>query len=214
MTSRREVVIGSLAALGAAATRAAPYPPSLAFAAFRNGVRIGEQTMQFTADADSLEVRTRADFAVKLGPLTLFRYRHQAVERWRGGRFESLETHTDAGGKRQSVNAERSPAEVVISSDALRTPFRARPDILPFTHWNRAIVRAPLFNPQTGALLHLTASSLGRGPVALAGGTSIMAERIGFTGEVAIDDWYDDAARWTALRGRLADGSTLDYRRM
>ena len=33
-------------------------------------------------------------------------------------------------------------------------------------------------------------------------------------GEAQIDNWYDEAGVWTALRGRLDDGSTMDYRRL
>jgi hypothetical protein len=33
-------------------------------------------------------------------------------------------------------------------------------------------------------------------------------------GESQIDDWYDSAGEWVALRGKVKDGSVLEYRRV
>jgi hypothetical protein len=211
---RREILLGGLAAAAVGAPAgAAGYPKSLAFAAYRNGARIGEQQMTFETADGLLIVRTHAEFIVKFGPVVVFRYRHDAIERWRRDRFESLETRTDAGGKRESVVATHTPSGVVIATQS-PTPATAPAGALPFTHWNMAIARAPLFNPQTGALLRQTVRRLGPSLVTLADGRRLQAQRISFTGDAAIDDWYDADGNWTALRGRLMDGSTLEYRRL
>lgn len=212
--TRRDILLGGLAAMTAGAPAlAAGYPKTLAFAAYRNGARIGEQQMSFEPTDQELAVRTEAEFAIKIGPVVLFRYRHAALERWRTGRFESLETHTDSGGKRESVVATRTASGVVIvtpSHGSATAPASA----LPFTHWNLAIARAPLFNPQTGALLRQTVRELGPSLVTLADGRRLEAQRVSFSGDASIDDWYDTNGVWAALRGRLIDGSTLEYRRL
>ena len=33
-------------------------------------------------------------------------------------------------------------------------------------------------------------------------------------GEAEIDDFYDEAGVWTALKGKLEDGSRIEYRRV
>lgn len=211
---RREILLGGLAAVSVGApAMATAYPKTLAFAAYRNGAHIGEQRMTFETTDGTLAVRTQADFTVKIGPVVLFRYRHEALERWREDRFESLETHTDSGGKRESVVATRTPSSVVIATQSPK-PMAAPASALPFTHWNMAIARAPLFNPQTGALLRQTARQLGPSIVTLADGRRLQAQHISFSGDAAIDDWYDGEGTWTALRGRLIDGSMLEYRRL
>jgi hypothetical protein len=209
---RRDMLLGGLSAMASPAA-ASTYPKTLAFAAYRNGARIGEQRMTFETADDRLAVRTQAEFAVKIGPIVIFRYRHEALERWRAGGFESLETQTESAGKRERVDATHTPGGVVIVTQATK-PTTAPATALPFTHWNMAIARAPLFNPQTGAVLRQTAHQMGAGPVVLADGRRVMADRVSFTGEANIDDWYDSEGIWTGLRGQLVDGSTLEYRRL
>jgi hypothetical protein len=204
-----------LAAAAASPALAAPQPQpsSLAFLAYRNGKKIGKQRMAFVTTADGLTVRSRAEMAVRLGPVTLFRYLHEAVERWRAGRFESLETRTNANGKRESVSAWRGDGGVSIRRDG-GAAIVASAEALPFTHWNLEITRAPLFHPQTGKLLSQSARTLGREAIALADGRTVQARRVAFTGEAQIDNWYDADGVWTGLRGRLDDGSILEYRRI
>ena len=74
--------------------------------------------------------------------------------------------------------------------------------------------RAPLFNPQTGKLLKLSVRQRGPETIILGDGRSLSAQRVSFTGDAQIDNWYDEAGVWTALRGRLDDGSTMEYRRL
>lgn len=194
--SRRDALAGVVLAL--AIPRALRAEPSrLAFAAIRNGRRIGEQRMSFASDGESLLVHTVAEMAVKLGPLTLYRYRHEANERWKGDRFDSLDTQTNANGKLLRVTARRTDAGVEITS-AAGLVVKAPESALPFSHWNRKIATAPLFNPQDGKLVHETV-------VATPG-------KLSFRGEVEIDDFYDDAGTWVGLVGKLSDGSKMEYR--
>ncbi len=217
LMSRRSAFAGSAAALlfGCRARSASrsPYGGPLAFAAFRNDRPLGEQRMTFDQDGDGLKVTTHVELTVKLGPVALYRYRHEAVEQWRGGRFWSLQTRTEANGKVQRLTASRQDRAVLIMPSggaALSAPEGA----LPFTHWNRAIAASPLFDPQDGRLMTETSRDLGAGRVLLANGRGVTAYGVAFSGETAIEDWYDEAGVWTGLRGRLKDGSTLEYRRL
>jgi hypothetical protein len=194
--SRRDALAGVLLVLATPSALRAE-PSRLAFAAIRNGSRIGEQRMTFASDGDSLAVHTIAEMAVKLGPLTLYHYRHEADERWKGGRFGSLETHTNANGKLLKVTARRTDGGVEIVSAAGLTT-RAPVSALPFSHWNRKIAAAPLFNPQDGKLVHETVVATPR--------------KLSFRGDVEIDDFYDDAGTWVGLIGKLSDGSRMEYR--
>lgn len=206
-TTRRGFLAGAGAVLWPSAALA--YPAGLAFAAIRNGKRIGEHRLAFEGSAEDLTVRVRAEMAVKIGPVTVFRYAHDVVEHWRGGRFERLESKTSSNGARESVVALRSPAGVVIRAGGKQVSGPS--NTLPFTHWNPLVASAPLFNPQTGKLLKLTVRELGRSP---APGGAGEARRVAFRGDAEIDDWYDAEGTWVGLRGRLDDGSTMEYRRL
>ncbi len=213
LVSRRGFAFGALALIAPGVGVAAAYPANLAFAAIRNGKRIGEHRLSFEAAGEALTVRTRAEMAVKIGPVTVYRYLHEVVERWRGDRFESLESSTNSGGKRESVNATHTDGGVLIRTDG-QLKVTGPAGMLPFTHWNVAAARAPLFNPQTGQILRHTARELGPSPLLQADGRSITARRIAFTGDASIDDWYDAADVWVGLKGKLDDGSIMEYRRL
>ncbi len=196
--SRRTLLAGGLLLpwLPAAGLAA---PRTLTFAVFRNGAKIGEHRMTLAGDAAAMTASSEVAMSVRLGPVPVFRYRHRAVEQWAAGRFSRLQTTTTANGKTQSVFAERTAADVRIEGDAGRHAAPAA--AAPLTHWNPAVFAGPLFNPQDGKLLKVRAARVGPGHWSL-------------RGEVEIDDFYDEAGVWRALRGKLVDGSALEYRRL
>lgn len=192
------------AMLAGAATLALPglamaAPARLTFAVFRNGARIGEHVLTLSGDPDARTASSEVEMVVKLGPVPVFRYRHQAVERWRDGRFAALRTATSSNGKRERVEAEAQAAAVAIegSSGRILAPASAHP----LTHWNPAAFAHPLFNPQTGRLAKVRATRVAPGHWTI-------------RGEAEIDDFYDAAGQWRALVGRLEDGSKIEYRRV
>jgi hypothetical protein len=211
--SRRVVLAGGLFALAPARLAfAAAEPSRLAFIALRNGHKIGEQHMTFDRN-DGLTVRTEVEMAVKLGPIQLYSYRHEATELWRDGRFQSLDTQTADNGKALRVSARREGGAVMITL-ATGATLRTSQDALPFTHWNREIAKAPLFNPQDGKLLRETVTLPAPKSILLVDGSSRNAQGVAFRGDASIEDWYDEDGVWTGLTGRLKDGSMLEYRRL
>jgi hypothetical protein len=74
-------------------------------------------------------------------------------------------------------------------------------------------MRAPLFNPQTGLPLNLTAQRRATETIDLGAGRMARARRYSLVGEASMDSWYDDKDAWTALRSTGRDGSTISYRR-
>ncbi len=210
--SRRGVTAMGLLLMVPGPGRAAPTNRRLAFAVFRNGARIGEHQMSLVDQPDGLNVSCDVSMVVKLGPVPVYRYTHRAVERWRAGRFVSLETSTNGGGKRQHVSARRAGGGVMIETD--RGQISAPADAVPLTHWNAAVLAGRLFNPQDGNVLAITARRAGREAVRLADGRGVEAVRWSLRGETQIDDWYDEAGTWVALRGKLPDGSMMEYRRL
>jgi hypothetical protein len=197
--SRRLILLGGLALAAPTPLWAAvPGGRKLAFAVSRNGAHVGEHHMSFSGDPASPSVTTDVDMVIKLGPVPIYKYRHHAVERWAGGRFAGLETSTNGNGKLQKVSAKRTDTGVIIESGKGRITGPA--NAAPFTHWNTEVFGKPLFNPQEGKMLKVTATRKGA--------------TWSIRGEAEIDDSYDDAGVWTALRGKLKDGSSMEYRRI
>jgi hypothetical protein len=197
-------------ALAGAAQAGVPAGRRLAFEAWRGGKRIGRHTLDFDGDDKNFAVRIEADFAVSLGPISLFRYRMQAVETWRGGRFAELTSRTVANGRQEQATAIRGPDGVLVRSG--RGAHKLPPDALPLTHWNEASLRAPLFNPETGAAMREAVARQSGQTLTLPDGRGIVATRYTLAGDASIVDWYDAAGVWRALSAKAADGSRIDYR--
>ena len=217
---RRQVMIAGLtvlglAGLGQSARAALAVPPGgvLDFEVHRKGQLLGNHRMTFERQGKTLTARTQVDFLVKLGPLSLFHYSHQAHEVWTDGQFESLETASSTNGHAQKTQAHRANGGVMIEP-AEGQAYVADSAILPLTHWNKQVMNAPLFNPQDGKLLREKATERGQEVVQTADGRSLNATRYSLIGDSPIDDWYDQDGVWVALQGKVKDGSTLIYRRV
>lgn len=214
MIARRGFLAG-----GAALSAASPYPvmaspvqSGLHFEVMRNGGRIGQHTIRFRQDGTTLEARIEVDIAVGVGPIVLYRYTLRGREVWRDGAFVSLESETNDDGTRHRVKAMRTSENVVV--EVLGAPRTILPaSAIPLTHWNDLCMERPLFNPQDGANIASSVLTRGEDMVPLADGRPVRATRYSLVGKVALDDWYDTARQWTALRAPGRDGSTIEYRR-
>jgi hypothetical protein len=202
----------SLAGWRPARANPAPLAKSLRFLITRNGSEIGSHALSFEQAGEDLVVHIDVHMRVGLGPFTFFHYRHQGEERWRGGQFVSLQTQTDDDGDALRVNARRNGDLVRVQATGL-APQDLPANALPLTHWNVACMRAKLFNPQDGVVMHETSEPCGNEMIALSDGSKVQATRYALAGKAPIDDWYDDTQTWTALRAKVKDGSILIYTR-
>lgn len=195
---RRELMLGGLGlSLAPEVARAAP--SRLTFQVFRNGTKVGEHVVAFAGDETGRAVATDVDMTVKVGPVPVYRYRHSAVERWAGGKWLSVETTTNANGKAYRATARAMGAYVQI--DGPKGPARGPADAVPLSHWNPASFGRPLFNQQEGRMLKVRCAQVAPGHWTV-------------RGEAEIDDFYDASGAWLALKGKLEDGSRMEYRRV
>jgi hypothetical protein len=195
--SRRAMLAGGLI-LPVTPGLARAAPKSLTFAVFRNGAHIGEHHVSFAGDGEAVTATTEATMTVKLGPVPVFRYRHQAVERRAAGGFARLEASTVTNGKAEHVLAEKTAGGIMVECPSGQALLAA--DANPMTHWNPKIFEGPLFNPQTGRMLKVRTSR-------------VAANHWAIRGEVEMDDLYDEAG-WLSARAKADDGSTVEYRRL
>jgi hypothetical protein len=195
---RRELLVGGMGLwmLPGAALAA---PGKLDFQVFRNGTKVGEHVVTFSGDDNARTASTNVVMTVKIGPVPVFKYTHQATERWVGGKWVSVDTVTNSNGKVQKVSAKAMPGFVQIEGPA--GLIKGPADALPLSHWNQANFGKPLFNQQEGKLLKVKCTQVAPGHWAV-------------RGDAEIDDFYDSAGAWMALKGKLEDGSTMEYKRV
>ena len=93
------------------------------------------------------------------------------------------------------------------------TPNQATlpPTTLPSTHWNLSQVKqSAMLNSQNGTLAKVQITPRGRETIKTANGT-LEATRYTYTGDVQMDQWFDDRGRWVKSAFKASDGSTIEY---
>lgn len=206
------LAIGALAG-PAFAQDAAAGERRVAFQVLHAGSPIGSHEVRVKTAGDRRTASILAQMLVKIGPITVFRYRHEASETWDGDRFVSLTARSVSNGKIETVDARSSPEGVRIVRSGGAT-ILAGAGSNPLTHWNREALKRPLFNPQTGALLKCVVARRGLETVKDGGGRAVQATAFAITGEVQMIDWYDPDGDWAALQAKGPDGAQILYRRV
>ena len=86
-------------------------------------------------------------------------------------------------------------------------------NILPTSHWNIAPGQADpsCSTPSTAPSRHVQITPMGREPVKTASGATIEATRYHYTGDIRMDQWFDDRGRWVKGTFAASDGSTIEY---
>ena len=223
------LVVSVLGSTTVSAANDFPYGQTLAFNVFRNGQEIGRHTLTFESDGPNRVVTVAINFGVKAMGITAYRYTHADREVWNGDTLQALDSQTDDNGKKYKVHVQRgakgltverqAPADAINASTAdqgLQPPsieHEVLPaDILPTSHWNIAQVkRSVLLNTQYGTLARVQVTPMGREPVKTATGATIEATRYHYTGDIRMDQWFDDRGRWVKGMFAAPDGSTIDY---
>jgi hypothetical protein len=190
-----------------------PASRKLSFRALRNGSTLGTHELTFTGDAASLTVDIAVDYAVKLGFITVFRYRLRGREIWSDGRLMSVTVDTNDNGKPAFMRLARETDGMMVEGSGAKR-YRAPDHVHVATHWKKAPLEGPVINPQNGELLQCTVVSCGPARVADSAGRLHDAERFALKGSMPLDLWYDSNDLWVALQAKVRDGSTVSYLRI
>ena len=202
-------VLLTLSSALASAAGALPYDSSLSFVAYRNGEPIGRHTVTFERDGGQLKVSTSIDLAVKFMGFTAYRYSHRAQEVWADDSLVSLASTTNDNGTKHNVTATRQAGDITVDHDGKRTVLPAKN--LPSSHWNIEQVRqSMLLNTQKGIEAKVNITRGARENVKTLSGF-VAATRYTYSGDVVMDQWFDDRGRWVKTSFKASDGSTIEY---
>jgi hypothetical protein len=205
-----------------------PYGPTTTYLVLRNGQPIGHHVLRFERSGAQRIVHAEVDLDVKLLGITAYRYTHQGREVWRGDQLQSLETRSDNNGRKYAVRVERTAAGLVVERERPADTSEATaifqgfgpPQIeremlpastLPTSLWNvRQVRQSNLLNTHYGKVSKTTVTPTGRERVATASG-SVEATRYTYTGDIRMDQWFDDRGRWVRAAFKVFDGSRIEY---
>ncbi len=178
------------------------------FGVYLDGKHIG--THRFTVERDGAEgyhVTSFAEFKVTVLRIPVFRYKHSAVEIWRDGCLQSIDTQTSVNGNLTAVvgRLTASGFNIDVSSSEGEHRETLPACVASFAYWNPEVLQAhgELLNGQTGAYQSVSRTLIGRSDrssLELKGG------------DFQIDVSYaNDDGRWVALHTTTGDGRTLEY---
>ena len=215
---RRSLIAGALSLTGASvlprlALAAMPTNATWRYAVLRNGKPFGTYGLVFATTGDTTTVTTDVAMAAKIAGMTVFNYRHHCEEIWKAGKFQEMHSQSQRDNDKDFCTALRNASGVINvtnKSGILAVPGAANP----YTHWNPAIIQGPLFNPETGYLLRLTAASMGHEGFVMGNGVKQTGMHWAMRGESEIDEWYDDTGAWMGLKAVFPDKSIVEDRRL
>jgi hypothetical protein len=196
-----------------AALSGIPADGKVAFKVMRKGAHIGEHSLTFSQDGESLTVQTDVRITVHIGPVPVYHHSQRCIEHWKGDRFVGLESTTNSNVSHDVVTARRTADGLRIEPGS-GAPYTAPAETLPLTHWNRLAYQGPLFEPQNGKLLKETLVARADDMIALADGSMIKVTRWSVTGDGVMDDYYDAGGVWAGLHVKVRDGSRVEYLRL
>jgi hypothetical protein len=217
-----------LLATGPALAADPVHPSKLSYTIWRAGQQIGQHTLTFEHKGPLTLVTVDCQVEVRALGVPAYRYSHRAREEWNGEQLVALHTTTDDNGQRFTVTAERrgealvvertSPTPVptaALADQGYRGPVVQREalpaNLLPTSGWNFGQVRQrALLDSQHGTLARVQVAPAGRETVQTAGGR-VPATRYRYTGDLRMDQWFDDRGRWVKGAFTAFDGSTIEY---
>jgi hypothetical protein len=229
---RRQLVAALFLVVAASTAVAAndfPYGRTLAFTVYRNGKEIGHHTVTFQEDGSQRMVNVSVELAVKALGVTAYRYAHNSQEIWNGGTFQTLQARTDDNGMKYQVHVQRDSKGLVVDRQVTPPLLPAATNdqgllqaessrdllpasMLPTSNWNFGQVgQSVLLNTQYGTPSHTKITPMGREPIKTTSGATIEATRYRYTGDLRMDQWFDDRGRWVRAVFPAFDGSTIEY---
>ncbi|MGY6533521.1 DUF6134 family protein [Glycocaulis sp.] len=209
-------LLGGMAAPSALAVTPPPEPRDgqvIAFDVYRGNSSFGTHEVRFERNGDELvaniEVRLRAGF----GPVTVFRYEHDATERWNNGELVEKTARTLKDGNTYRVEARRNGRALEV--DGVLPGGEAHEEEFPFnvtpsSHWRGYEPDLDrILNTEHGDAMEVRITDLGMDEIE-ADGTTIQARRIRLEGTLTVDLWYDENGFWAGCEFE-ARGQQIRY---
>lgn len=196
--------------LPAPAQAIAPDGLRLEYRVLRDGFEIGRHKVLFRHDDDAvMTVETEIRITVKYFFLTLYTYRLDASETWRGDRLVALASVTYDDGDAYTVNTAPQGDGLLINVDG--NSWTAPATIVPTSLWRREMAQGSLLlGVERGDAIAVAFEEIGRETV-IAGGVEVSAIKVVVSGELERELWYDDQGMLVHMRLTGRDGSTITY---
>ncbi len=199
-----------LAALvfGLLASAAALAQERLVFDVLRDGETIGSHHFEFEREDEALKVSVETALAVKVAFITVSRYEHKRVERWRNGLLLSLAGMTNDDGEETELSIVLKDKEYTRTVNGQDEQLAAPIGVASL--WSKTVLSGgKLLSPAKGETYRVRADLLGREVITLGSG-DVEAERYRLSGQLSRDLWYGPDGRLVQIRYEH-EGSVVEF---
>lgn len=184
-------------------------PDPVVFDVLRDGDKIGEHRLLFEREDGTLKVSIETDMTVKFAFLTVFRYEHKRVERWRGGELESLAGMTNDDGREYEISIVRREGHYTRTVNGTEEEIAG--PVAVDSLWSRHSVSAgKVFSAASDKVYRVRSDTMGTETIETRGG-AVEAEHVKLSGELDRDLWYDPAGDLLRLRYESDAGETFEF---
>ena len=193
---RRSFFAGSMAACLAMGRRVdAADAGTRRFDLFRNGSRIGRQSVTVSRSGSQVTVKVDVAITARIVGVPVYRYTLASSEVWEGGKLMKLEAATDDNGSRQFAAAKRGSNGLAVNGSGYSGVVAGNPGTT--TYWARALLKRPIWiSTQDGKPLSVTARS-GRVESFSTPVGAVDATRWRVGGDLPeLDLFYDGSGEW------------------
>ncbi|MEO1641991.1 MAG: DUF6134 family protein [Pseudomonadota bacterium] len=179
------------------------------FEVLRKGNPFGRHVLTFDKlDDGGFTVTTDVDLTVKFGPITAYKYRLDATERWEDGQLVGLTGKSNNDGDKGRIEASARDGELVVDSTDFNGTLPL--SIIPSSHWNILQMKGDrMLSTETGEVLDIEVETIGPDTVTVAG-EPVKATKYRLKSDLTVDLWYDNQNRWVKLAFE-ARGQTIEY---
>lgn len=179
------------------------------FRVLLDGREVGRHQFTLAVEGQERELRSDAQFAVRVLFIDAYRYLHEAVERWNGDCLQSLDALTETNGRREIVSATMQEGRLAVVRPEGRELHEGC--VMSFAYWNPEILKARrLLNSQTGELMPVTITGQGEETLIVRGEPRTATRHRISAKKLQIDLWYANG-HWIALEALAPGGRRLRY---
>lgn len=211
-------MFGAFRSFAASCLVAAAFLPAAALAApqdqsytvVREGKVVGSHKVTYADGADgALQVSIVTNVVVKIGFIPVYRFEHEGVERWVGGKMVSLTSKSNDDGSHHTLAITSDGAELKINGDG--KPSAMPVGTIPASLWNRAIVeQKTIVNTLHGQAMNVTIADKGAETVTVKG-APVQANHYVMDGDLKRELWFDAEGALVKIRFRGRDDSEIVY---
>ena len=180
------------------------------FDVYLNDKKVGKHVFAISEGEGGKQVQSEASFKYKILRIPVYRYQHNAAERWTGNCLAEFDASTNANGDRIQVSGEQSEAAFLVERDG--TPVELPECVMTFAYWNSDFLdQSRLLNPQTGEYVDVRVEKIGNETLKVRG-QPVAATRFKLTAyEVDLTLWYSQDNEWLALESIAKGGHIIRY---